>query len=170
VLLVVRVHPAGEVTEVDEQAQAGQPLGKVAGLPDVASWCWPAVRDEVSATDGGRRPVARTLASSPGRTGKAGKIESSVVLAGHRGSLREPAREPEADEGMARRAGRNPVRYLRGHDPTMARPVSPGGDAGSVRPPPSESPAGVWDQQLILDPVTQQTLHFISRNRPNSKS
>jgi hypothetical protein len=46
VLLVVRVRPAGEVTEVDEQAQAGQPLGKVAGLPDVASWCWPAVRDQ----------------------------------------------------------------------------------------------------------------------------
>jgi hypothetical protein len=120
-LLVVGVHPAREVTEVDEQAQAGQPLGKVAGLPDVASWCRHADRDEVSAADGGRRPVAPHCVDTV-RT--------------WRGRFR---REGMPDLFDRPRSGRPPV-------------------------------YGIEDQLLIVDPVTQQTPHFISRNRPNSKS
>lgn len=33
--LIAGEHPAGEVAEIGEQAQASQPLGKVAGLPGV---------------------------------------------------------------------------------------------------------------------------------------
>jgi hypothetical protein len=35
VVFVTGEYPAGEIAEVDEQAQAGQPLGKVAGLSGV---------------------------------------------------------------------------------------------------------------------------------------
>jgi hypothetical protein len=56
--LVAGEHPAGEVAQVDEQAQAGQSLGKVADLPGMASWRRRTDRDEASTTDGWRRPVA----------------------------------------------------------------------------------------------------------------